>query len=215
TLSHVPAIIMRGADWFKSQGAPNSAGHTLFGISGHVKKPGVFELPLGTKLSDIIFQYAGGLQNGGKIKAVIPGGVSMPVLRADQIDVKMDHESVKAVKTLLGTGGIVVMDERSCMVRAALVIARFFDHESCGQCTQCREGTGWLYRILKRIENGEGRIEDLDTITDTCWFMEGKTICALSDAAAWAASNFLRQFRADFEAHVSEHRCPFPESFKT
>jgi NADH-quinone oxidoreductase subunit F len=213
TLSHVPAIIARGADWFKAIGAKNSTGHTLFGISGHVRRPGVFEMPLGVKLRDLIFQYAGGLEEGRSVKAVIPGGISMPVLRGDQIDVALDHESVKTMKTLLGTAGVIVMDDRSCMVRAALVAARFFEHESCGQCTQCREGTGWLYKILKRIENGEGRMEDLETIASTCQFMEGKTICAFSDAAAWAAGNFLRQFREEFVSHIEQKGCPFTESF--
>ncbi len=214
TVAHVPAIIIRGPDWFKAEGVEKAAGHTLFGVSGHVKRPGVYELRLGVKLRDLIYQYAGGLEEGRTIKAVVPGGVSMPVLRGDQIDVAMDHESVRKVNTLLGTAGVIVMDDRTCMVRAALVIARFFEHESCGQCTQCREGTGWMYRVLGRIERGEGRIEDLATIVDTAGYLEAKCICALSDAAAWAASNFLRQFRAEFEAHISKHRCPFPESFR-
>ncbi|HTW88430.1 MAG TPA: NADH-quinone oxidoreductase subunit NuoF [Candidatus Binataceae bacterium] len=214
TVAHVPAIIIRGAEWFKGEGVEKAAGHTLFGVSGHVKRPGVFELKLGVKLRDLIFEYAGGLEEGRTVKAVIPGGVSMPVLRGDQIDIAMDHESLRKVNTLLGTGGVIVMDDRTCTVRAALVIARFFEHESCGQCTQCREGTGWLYRVLGRIERGEGRPEDLATIVDTADYLEAKCICALSDAAAWAASNFLRQFRAEFEAHINEHRCPLPESFR-
>jgi NADH-quinone oxidoreductase subunit F len=213
TVSHVPAILMRGADWFKAEGVEKAAGHTLFGVSGHVKNPGVFELKLGVNLRDLIYKYAGGLEDGRTVKAVVPGGVSMPVLRGDQIDIAMDHESVRKVNTLLGTAGVIVMDDRTCMVRAALVIARFFEHESCGQCTQCREGTGWIYRILGRIERGEGRMEDLDQIKATSDFMEGKCICALSDAAAWAGSNFLRQFRSEFEAHINQHRCPLPESF--
>jgi len=213
TLSHVPAIIMRGAEWFKAIGAKNSTGNTLFGISGHVNHPGVFEMPLGVKLRDLIDKYAGGVLDGRAVKAVIPGGISMPVLRADQIDVALDHESVKTVGTLLGTAGVIVMDDRSCMVRASLVAARFFEHESCGQCTQCREGTGWIYKILKRIEHGDGRMEDLESISSACQFMEGKTICAFSDAAAWAAGNFLRQFRAEFEAHITDRKCPLPESF--
>jgi NADH-quinone oxidoreductase subunit F len=135
------------------------------------------------------------------------------VLSADQVDVRMDHESLKQAGTLLGTGGIVVMDESACMVRAAIVIARFFRHETCGQCTQCREGTAWLYRLLRRIEAGEGSADDLRTIESVGGFMEGQTICALSDAAAWAATGFLRRFRADFEAHVAHRGCPMPESF--
>jgi len=151
---------------------------------------------------------------GRPIKAIIPGGVSMPVLGADQLDVHMDHESLRAAGTLLGTGGIVVLDDSACMVRAAAVIARFFRHETCGQCTQCREGTAFLYKLLKRIDRGDGRPDDLDTIQRVCGYMEGQTICALSDAAAWAAGGFLKRFRADFERHVEEKRCPFPDSFE-
>jgi NADH-quinone oxidoreductase subunit F len=138
----------------------------------------------------------------------------MPVLSAEQVDVAMDHESLKQAGTLLGTGGIVVMDETACMVRAAIVIGRFFRHETCGQCTQCREGTAWLYKLLRRIEAGEGSAADLRTIESVGGYMEGQTICALSDAAAWAATGFLRRFRAEFEAHVREGRCPLPESFE-
>ena len=213
TCAQVPAIILNGVDWYKARGMPNSFGNTLFGISGHVKRPGIYELPLGVKMRDLIYKYGGGLEEGRTVKAVIPGGISMPVLRGDQIDVPVDHESLKTVNTLLGTAGAIVLDDRSCMVRAALVIARFFEHESCGQCTQCREGTGWTYRTLKRIEAGEGRPEDLETLADTFNFMDGKCICALADGASWAARAFLKQFRADYEAHVSARKCPFPESF--
>jgi NADH-quinone oxidoreductase subunit F len=214
TLSHVPTIVMRGAQWFLDEGAKNAAGHTLFGVSGHVKNPGIFELRLGVNLRDLIYKYAGGVIGDRLIKAIIPGGVSMPVLRGDQIDVAMDHESLRAAGTLIGTGGVIVMDDRTCMVRTALVVARFFEHESCGQCTQCREGTGWTYRTLRRIENGRGEPQDLQTLADTFDFMDGKCICALADGASWAARAFLKQFRADFEAHIAQHRCPFPESFE-
>ena len=214
TCSHAPIIITRGADWYKVIGMPNSSGHTLFGVSGHVKNPGIYEMPLGVKMRDLIYKYGGGLEAGRTVKAVIPGGLSMPVLRGDQIDVAVDHESLKTVNSLLGTAGAIVMDDRSCMVRAALVIARFFEHESCGQCTQCREGTGWTYRTLKRIEAGEGRAQDLDTLADTFNFMDGKCICALADGASWASRAFLKQFRDDYEAHIKAKKCPFPESFE-
>jgi NADH-quinone oxidoreductase subunit F len=214
TLSHVPTIINRGAQWFLGEGAKNAAGHTLFGVSGHVNRPGVYELRLGTSLRDIIYKYAGGVPGDRPIKAIIPGGVSMPVLRGDQIDVAMDHDSLRAAGTLIGTGGVIVLDDRSCMVRAALVVARFFEHESCGQCTQCREGTGWTYKTLRRIESGAGEPQDLDTLDDCFNFMDGKCICALADGASWAARAFLKQFRSDYEAHIKEHRCPFPESFR-
>jgi NADH-quinone oxidoreductase subunit F len=214
TVSHVPAIVMKGADWFKAEGAHNSSGHTLFGVSGHVKRPGIFELRLGVKMRDLIYDYAGGLEEGRSVKAVIPGGISMPILRGDQIDVAVDHESLRTVNSLLGTAGAIVMDDRSCIVRAAMVVARFFDHESCGQCTQCREGTGWIYRTLQRIERGEGIPRDLEVLADCCNFMDGKCICALADGASWSARAFLAQFRSDFEAHIAAGKCPFPESFE-
>ena len=214
TISHVPVIVGRGADWFKKVGTEKSTGNTLFGISGHVKLPGVYELPLGTPLKDVIEKYAGGLANGRPLKAIIPGGVSMPVLNADKIGINMDHDSLQKAGSLLGTAGVVVMDDSVCTVRAAAVIARFFRHETCGQCTQCREGTAYLYKLLMRIENGEGTEADLDTIAQVCGFMEGQTICVLSDAAAWAAGNFLRRFRSEFEQHIREKRCPLPDSFE-
>ncbi len=214
TISQVPAIIRRGATWFKTIGTPTSTGNTLYGISGHVNRPGVYELPLGTSLREIIEVHAGGVRNGHRLKAIIPGGVSMPVLAAEQVDVRMDHDSLKQAGTLLGTGGIVVMDETACMVRAAIVIARFFRHETCGQCTQCREGTAWLYKLLRRIESGQGTLTDLETIDQIGGYMEGQTICALSDAAAWAATGFLRRFRPEFESHVRQGHCPLPESFE-
>lgn len=214
TITHVPKILENGADWFKKIGTEKSTGNTLFGISGHVNRPGVYELPLGTPMREIIEKHAGGVLGGRKIKAIIPGGVSMPVLTPDKIDVLMDHDSLREAGTLLGTGGIVVMDDTTCPVRAAAVIGRFFSHESCGQCTQCREGTGFLYKLLKRVDRGEASLADLATIERVCGFMEGQTICALSDAAAWAAGWFLRRFRADFERHVHEKGCPFPDSFE-
>jgi NADH-quinone oxidoreductase subunit F len=216
TCSHLPAIISRGADWFKAEGAPtpNSTGHTLFGVSGHVRRPGIFELRLGVILRDLIYNYAGGLEEGRTIKAVIPGGISMPVLRGDQIDTPVDHESLRKVNSLLGTAGVIVMDDRTCMVRVAMIAARFFEHESCGQCTQCREGSGWLHKTLARIERGQGVEQDLVTLADCCNFMDGKCICALADGCSWSARAFLTQFRADFEAHIAAHRCPFPESFE-
>jgi NADH-quinone oxidoreductase subunit F len=214
TVSHVPPIILKGADWFKQEGAKNSSGHTLFGVSGHVKRPGVFELRLGVSMRDLIYNYAGGLEDGRTVKAVIPGGISMPILRGDQIDVAVDHESLRTVNSLLGTAGVIVMDDQTCIVRVALVAARFFDHESCGQCTQCREGTGWIYRTLQRIERGEGIPRDLEVLADCCDFMDGKCICALADGASWSARAFLTQFRSDFEAHVAAGKCPFQESFE-
>ena len=214
TFSHVPHIVAKGAEWFRGFGTEKSPGTTIFGVSGHVERPGLYELPLGTRLDEIIFEYAGGVPNGRKLKGVIPGGMSMPILPAGQIDVPMANESLRERKTMLGTGGIMVMDETTCMVRTACVITYFFRDESCGQCTQCREGTGWLNKIVNRIERGAGLPEDLEILVDIAGKMEGQTICAFADAAAWPVQGLMRHFRSDFEAHVQHKKCPFPESFE-
>ena len=214
TFSHVPHILRRGAEWFKSIGTEKSPGTTIFGVSGHVARPGLFELPLGTPLSEIVFEHAGGIPGGRKVKGVIPGGMSMPILPAGELDVPMANEFLRERKTMLGTGGVMVMDETTCMVRVACVITYFFRDESCGQCTQCREGTGWMEKIVRRIERGAGEPQDLDILLDVAGKMEGQTICAFSDAAAWPVQGLLRHFRDDFERHVREHKCPYPESFE-
>jgi NADH-quinone oxidoreductase subunit F len=213
TFCHVPHILKRGAAWFKGFGTDKSPGTTLFGVSGHVTRPGLYELPLGTKLDTILFEHAGGIPGGRKVKGVIPGGMSMPILPAGQLDVRMANEFLRERKTMLGTGGIMVMDETTCMVRVGCVISYFFRDESCGQCTQCREGTGWLDKVLNRIERGAGNYDDLGVLLDVAAKMEGQTICAFSDAAAWPVQGLLRHFRDDFEAHVRHGKCPFPESF--
>jgi NADH-quinone oxidoreductase subunit F len=214
TFSHVPHILAKGAEWFRGFGTEKSPGTTIFGVSGHVARPGLYELPLGTRLDEIVFEHAGGVPGGRKLKGVIPGGMSMPILPAGQLDVPMANEFLKERKTMLGTGGIMVMDETTCMVRVACIISYFFRDESCGQCTQCREGTGWINKIVERIERGAGEEGDLGILLDIAAKMEGQTICAFSDAAAWPVQGLLRHFRADFEAHVREHKCPFPESFE-
>jgi len=214
TFCHVTHILRNGTEWFKGFGTEKSPGTTLFGVSGHVVRPGLYELPLGTPLDEIVFTHAQGVPEGRKVKGVIPGGMSMPILPAGQLDVPMANESLRERKTMLGTGGIMVMDERTCMVRVASVIAYFFRDESCGQCTQCREGTGWIHKVVQRIERGAGRPEDLDVLLDVAAKMEGKTICAFADAAAWPIQGLLRHFREDFEAHVRERKCPFTESFE-
>jgi len=214
TFSHVPHIVRNGAEWFKGFGTEKSPGTTIFGVSGHVVRPGLYELPLGTPLDEIVFEHAQGIPEGRKVKGVIPGGMSMPILPAGQLDVPMANEHLRERKTMLGTGGIMVMDERTCMVRAASVITYFFRDESCGQCTQCREGTGWLHKIVERIERGGGTEADIDVLLDVCGKMEAKTICAFADAAAWPVQGLLRHFRDDFEAHVREGKCPFPQSFE-
>jgi NADH-quinone oxidoreductase subunit F len=214
TFSHVPHIVRRGAEWFRGIGTEKSPGTTLFGVSGHVVRPGLYELPLGTPLSEIVFEHARGVRGGKRVKGVIPGGMSMPVLPADQLDVRMANEFLRERKTMLGTGGIMVMDEDTCMVRAGCIITWFFRDESCGQCTQCREGTGWLHKIFQRIERGEGRDDDLAVLEDVAAKMEGQTICAFSDAAAWPVQGLLRHFRSDFELHLRERKCPFERSFE-
>jgi NADH-quinone oxidoreductase subunit F len=214
TFSHVPHIVRNGADWFRGFGTEKSPGTTLFGVSGHVVRPGLFELPLGTPLTEIVLEHAGGVPEGRQIKGVIPGGMSMPILPADQLDVPMANEFLRERKTMLGTGGVMVMDDRTCMVRVACVVTWFFRDESCGQCTQCREGTGWLNKIVRRIERGAGRTEDIDILLDVAGKMEGQTICAFADAAAWPVQGLLRHFRDDFERHVREQKCPFTESFE-
>jgi NADH-quinone oxidoreductase subunit F len=214
TFSHVPHIVAKGADWFRGFGTEKSPGTTIFGVSGHVERPGLYELPLGTRLDEIVFEHAEGVRGGRKVKGVIPGGMSMPILPAGQLDVPMANEFLRERKTMLGTGGIMVMDETTCMVRAASVITYFFRDESCGQCTQCREGTGWLNKIVNRIERGAGLPEDLDVLVDVAGKMEGQTICAFADAAAWPVQGLMRHFRSDFEAHIEHKKCPFPESFE-
>lgn len=214
TFSHVPHILRRGADWFRGFGTEKSPGTTIFGVSGHVVRPGLYELPLGTPLDEIVFQHARGVPGGKRVKGVIPGGMSMPILPADQLDVRMANEFLRERKTMLGTGGIMVMNEDTCMVRVGCVITYFFRDESCGQCTQCREGTGWLHKIFQRIERGEGREDDLAVLEDVAAKMEGQTICAFADAAAWPVQGLLRHFRSDFEIHLRERKCPFERSFE-
>jgi NADH-quinone oxidoreductase subunit F len=214
TFSHVPHIVSKGAEWFRGFGTEKSPGTTVFGVSGHVQRPGLYELPLGTRLDEIVFEHAGGVANGRKVKGVIPGGMSMPILPAGQLDVPMANEHLRERKTMLGTGGVMVMDDTTCMVRVACVITYFFRDESCGQCTQCREGTGWLNKIVNRIERGAGTEGDIEILLDVAGKMEGQTICAFADAAAWPVQGLLRHFRGDFEAHVREKKCPFPASFE-
>ena len=214
TFSHVPHIVANGAQWFRGFGTEKSPGTTIFGVSGHVVRPGLYELPLGTRLDEIVFEHAQGILGGRKVKGVIPGGMSMPILPADQLDVPMANEHLRERKTMLGTGGVMVMDDTTCMVRVASVITYFFRDESCGQCTQCREGTGWMNKIVNRIERGAGSEEDLAILLDVAAKMEGQTICAFADAAAWPIQGLLRHFRIDFEIHVHEKRCPFPASFE-
>jgi NADH-quinone oxidoreductase subunit F len=208
TLACVPPIVARGSDWFKGIGPERSPGPKLYCLSGHVVRPGVFELPMGVSLRELIFVHAGGIANGRKLKAVIPGGSSVPVLTADEVDVAMDFESVAKAGSMLGSAGVIVMDEDTCMVRALRIISHFYHDESCGQCTPCREGTGWLEDLLVRLEEGGARPHDVELLVRVSENMMGNTICVLADAAAMPVISFVNKFRAEFEAHLRHGGCP-------
>ena len=208
TFANVPLIVKNGAAWYKSIGSPSSPGPRLFGISGHVKRPGVYELPGGATLRELIYGHAGGILGDRPLKAVIPGGSSTPVLRADQIDAPMDPEGLKAVGSMVGSAGVIVLNDSVCMVKAMLNLMRFYAHESCGQCTPCREGTHWMEVILGRMEEGGGQAGDCDLLLDICGNVLGRTICPLGDAAAMPMQSFLTQFREEFEEHIEKGRCP-------
>ncbi len=204
SLASVPAILRNGGKWFADLGVPGSGGLKLFSVSGHVNAPGVFEIPMGTPFAELL-RMAGGVRDGRRLKAVIPGGSSVPVVPGEvMMQVNMDYDSIAKAGSFLGSGGLIVMDDSTCMVKALRRISRFYYSESCGQCTPCREGTGWLYRMLTRIVEGKGRPEDLDRLDDVASNIEGRTICALGDAAAMPVRSFLKHFRAEFEYYI-EH----------
>ncbi|MFQ5825555.1 MAG: NADH-quinone oxidoreductase subunit NuoF [bacterium] len=207
TIAYVPTIITKGADWFANLGSERNGGLRHFSVSGHVKRPGVYELPMGTPLREIIYDHAGGMRNSHELKAVVPGGSSSPILRPEEIDVKMDYDSLAAIGSMLGSAGVIVMDNSTCIVRALYVVTRFYHHESCGQCTPCREGTGWLEKILRRILDGHGRREDVDNVASIADNILGNTICPLGDAAALPVQSYVKKFRDEFEFHVHEKRC--------
>ena len=205
SLASVPAIMRNGGEWFLNLGKPNNGGEKIFSVSGHVKRPGNYEIPLGTPFPELL-EMAGGVREGRKLKAVIPGGSSMPVMPADVImQCTMDYDSLSQAGSALGSGGMIVMDDSTCMVRALMRISRFYYAESCGQCTPCREGTGWMYRVIKRIAEGKGRPEDLELLESAAGNIEGRTICAFGDAAAWPVQSFLKHFRHEFE-YLIEHK---------
>ena len=206
TYASVPAIVRNGAEWFANLGKPNNGGPKVFSVSGHVNNPGNFEIRLGTPFADLL-AMAGGVRNGHKLKAVIPGGSSMPVLPADtMMGITMDYDAIQKAGSGLGSGAVVVMDETTCMVRACQRIARFYFKESCGQCTPCREGTGWMYRMLTRIANFEATMDDLAMLRAAAGQIEGHTICAFGEAAAWPVQGFLRHFRHEFEYAIVNGR---------
>jgi NADH-quinone oxidoreductase subunit F len=207
TLACVPFILREGAERFADLGTPRQGGTRLFSVSGHVNRPGLYEAPVGVTLRELIDTYAQGVQGGRNLKAVIPGGISAKVLTAEEIDVRMDFDSLMAAGTMAGSAGVIVMDETTCMLEALESAAKFFAHESCGQCSPCREGTGWIHRIVRRISEGGGRLQDLDDLLAIARDMEGKTICVFADAAAWPVQSYITKFRAEFEEHILTGRC--------
>jgi NADH-quinone oxidoreductase subunit F len=208
TLSTLPALLAHDGAWFKQWGTEKSPGTKVMSVSGHVNKPANYEVPLGTSLADIL-ELAGGMIDGRPVKAVIPGGASAPLLT--DVNIPMDFEALREAGTMLGSGAIVFMDDSTCMVRNALVTAHFFEHESCGKCTPCREGTWWKVKVLDRLEHGEGRQEDLDLLLDICDGMDGRSFCPLGDASAWAVRSNVKLFREEFQQHVDLGRCPFDD----
>ena len=207
TLASVPDIIRQGADWFREIGVPNSGGPKLFSVSGNVARPGNYEVPLGTPFSELL-EMAGGMRDGRPCKAVIPGGSSAPVLPGEMMmDLTMDYDSIAQAGSMLGSGAVIVMDDTNCMVKVLDRISYFYYEESCGQCTPCREGTGWMHRVVHRIETGKGRNEDLDLLDDVATKIMGRTICALGDAAAMPVAGFIKHFRDEFQYHIDHQKC--------
>ncbi len=210
TFASVPYIITNGGEAFLNLGKPNNGGTKLFSVSGHVNRPGNYEIALGTPFPELL-EMAGGMRGGRKLKAVIPGGSSAPVMPASVImDATMDYDCIAKAGSMLGSGAVIVMDESTCMVKALERLAYFYHEESCGQCTPCREGTGWLYRVIHRIEHGEGRQDDLDLLDSVSDNIMGRTICALGDAAAMPVKSFVKHFRDEFQFHVENKRCQVP-----
>ncbi len=207
TLASVPDIVRQGADWFREIGVEKSGGPKLFSVSGNVNKPGNFEVPMGTPFAELL-EMAGGVRDGHKLKAVIPGGSSAPVLPGDvMLDLTMDYDSIAGAGSMLGSGAVIVMDDANCMVKVLDRISYFYYEESCGQCTPCREGTGWMHRVVHRIEHGQGKPEDLDLLDDVANKIMGRTICALGDAAAMPVASFVKHFRDEFAYHVEHRKC--------
>jgi NADH-quinone oxidoreductase subunit F len=207
TFAAAPWIILNGGAAYLAAGIPNNGGTKLFSISGDVERPGNYEIPLGTPFSKLL-ELAGGMRGGRKLKAVIPGGSSAPVVPGDMmLDTTMDYDSIAKAGSMLGSGAVIVMDDTRCMVKSLLRLSYFYYEESCGQCTPCREGTGWLYRMVNRIEHGQGRADDLDLLDSVAGNIMGRTICALGDAAAMPVRGFLKHYRDEFAFHIENKRC--------
>ncbi|MCA2981147.1 MAG: NADH-quinone oxidoreductase subunit NuoF [Myxococcaceae bacterium] len=220
TIAALPRIFEKGADWFAKLGAAKSGGTRLVTLSGSVNRPGTYEVAMDTSLRELIYDkaYGQGLPEGRSVKAVIPGGSSAPVLTADEIDVKLEFDAFKPLQSMAGSGGIIVMDDQTCVVRSLWRVARFYAEESCGQCTPCREGQPWMTRIIRKIEEGRGEAADLDTLMNVAQAIApwppiglGNTICALGDAGALPVQSFVQKFRKDFEEHITRQGCPYGE----
>ena len=210
TLANVPHIVNRGSEWFASIGSPpKSTGTRIFCLSGHVKRPGNYEVPMGITFREMIYDIAGGMRGDKPLKAFIPGGASAAFMTPEHLDVKMDFDSVAQAGSMLGSGGVTVMEEGTCMVWAAENLLHFFNHESCGKCTPCREGSLWLLQILRRIDHGKGKMDDLATLLRLCGNIAGRTVCAFGDAEIAPITSTLQYFRNEYEAHIREQRCPF------
>ncbi len=207
TLASIPMILKNGGQWFLDLGKPNNGGTKIFSVSGHVNKPGNFEVNMGTPFAELL-EMAGGVRDGHSLKAVIPGGSSTPIVPADvMMKTDMDYDSIGKAGSMLGAGSVIVMDETTCMVKALARLSHFYFEESCGQCTPCREGTGWLARVIHRIEHGQGRQEDLAMLEDVANKIMGRTICALGDAAAMPVASFIKHFRDEFQYHIDHGKC--------
>ena len=210
TVATVPKVIeLGGAEYAKIGAPPNSTGTRLFSLSGNVVRGGNYELELGTSLNDLIFEIGGGIPNGRKLKAVIPGGSSVPVLTAAEVDTPLEHDAMTERGSMLGSGAVIVIDDRCCMVQLGLRVAQFYMHESCGKCTPCREGTRWMVQLLHKIEDGRAEHEELDLLLSVCDRILGKCLCPLGDAAAMPIASYVSKFRDEFRAHIDEGGCPF------
>jgi NADH-quinone oxidoreductase subunit F len=209
TIATVPAIVERGGAWYASLGVENSAGTRVFSLSGNVVNGGNYELELGTSLYELIYRIGGGIPEGRKLKAVIPGGSSVPVLTAGEIQYPLDFDSMAEAGTMLGSGAVIVIDDRCCMVQLGLRVAQFYQHESCGKCTPCREGTRWMVQLLRAIEDGRADHSELDLLLDVCDRILGKCLCPLGDAAAMPVASYVTKFKDEYRRHIDEGGCPF------
>lgn len=213
TLAIAALVFQKGAEWFKSLGTEKSPGMTVYSISGQVKRPGNYELPLGVTMRELIYEHAGGIRDGNKFKAVFPGGSSVPMLFEDELDVVMDFDGPRKYGTFLGSTGIIVLDETVCFVWAALNLMHFYWDESCGQCTPCREGTGWMHKILKRLEAGQGIQGDVELLEEITKHIAGRSICALGEFSTGSLARTIPRFREEFQAHIDQRSCPFKKEY--